>query len=131
MAVSLYDLTVPSYLQTLGAMEGVLAKGAAHCKEKGIDPNEIVETRLAPDMAPFRFQGVATAHHSAGALKGVMAGAFAPPAPSTADYAGLQNLLAEAREAVEKASASDLNARAGKDLIFTVGDRKLPFTSEG
>jgi hypothetical protein len=131
VAVSLYDLTVPSYLQTLGAIEGVLSKGAAYCKEKSIDLNDIVETRLAPDMAPFRFQILAAAHHSAGALKGVLAGAFAPPPPSTADYAGLQKLLTEAREAVEKTSASDLNGRAGKDVIFTLGDRKLPFTAEG
>jgi len=82
-------------------------------------------------MLPFRFQIVAVAHHSAGALKGVKAGAFAPPSPSTADYAGLQKLVTEAREAVEKASASELNACAGKDVIFSVGDRKLPFTAEG
>jgi hypothetical protein len=99
MAISLYDACVPNYLQVLGAIEGVLSKGAAHCKEKNIDPNEIVETRLAPDMLPFRFQIVAVAHHSAGAIKGVKAGAFGTPAPSTADYAGLQKLVSEAREA--------------------------------
>ena len=131
MAVSLYDLTVPSYLQTLGAMEGVLSKGADYCKEKNIDPNSIVETRLAPDMAPFRFQIVAVAHHSAGAIKGVKAGAFGPPAPSTADYAGLQKLVAEAREALEKAAPAEVNSCEGKDVIFSVGDRKLPFTAEG
>ena len=131
MAVSLYDLTVPSYLQTLGAMEGVLSKGADYCKEKGINPNDIVETRLAPDMLPFRFQIVAIEHHSAGAIKGVLAGAFSTPSPSTADYAGLQKMVTAAREAVEKAKPDELNARSCKDVIFTVGDRKLPFTAEG
>jgi hypothetical protein len=82
-------------------------------------------------MQPFRFQVVAVAHHSAGALKGVAAGAFGPPSPSTADYAGLQKLVADARSAVEKASASELNGCAGKDVIFSVGDRKIPFTAEG
>ena len=66
MAISLYDLSVTSVLQVLGGVEGFLAKGLAHCQEKGIDPNEIVETKLYPDMAPFRFQVVSTAHHSAG-----------------------------------------------------------------
>ena len=59
------------------------------------------------------------------------AGAFGPPAPSTADYAGLQKLVTEAREAVEKATAAELDACAGKDVIFSVGERKIPFTSEG
>jgi hypothetical protein len=131
MAVSLYDLTVPSYLQILGGIEGVLSKGAEHCKEKGIDPNEIVEMRLAPDMLPFRFQIVAVAHHSAGAIKGVKAGAFAPPSPSTADYAGLQKMVTDARETLEKAKPEEVNACEGKDVIFSVGDGKLPFTAEG
>ena len=64
MAISLYDLTVANFLQTLGAVDGFLAKGLAHCKEKNIDPNEIVETRLYADMLPFRFQVLAAAHHS-------------------------------------------------------------------
>ena len=34
-------------------------------------------------MLPFRFQIVAVAHHSAGALEGAKAGPFAPPGPST------------------------------------------------
>ena len=32
---------------------------------------------------------------------------------------------------MEKATAGDLNACAGKDVIFSVGDRKIPFTAEG
>ena len=37
MAISLYDLSVVSFLQVLGGVEGFLAKGLAHCKEKGLD----------------------------------------------------------------------------------------------
>src|SRR6185369_14739869 len=59
MAVTLYDLSVGCFLQTLGGVEGFLAKSADHFKEKGVDANEIVETRLFADMLPFRFQIVA------------------------------------------------------------------------
>jgi hypothetical protein len=131
MAITLYDLSAGCFLQTLGAVEAFLAKGLAHCQEKGIDPNEIVETRLAPDMLPFRFQIVAVAHHSAGALAGAKAGAFAPPGPSTADYAGLQKLVADARASVEALKPEDVNALEGKDVIFTVRDMKMPFKAEG
>ena len=131
MAVTLYDLSVGSFLQTVGAVEGFLAKSAAHFKEKGIDANEIVETRLFPDMLPFRFQVVAVAHHSAGALAGVKAGAFAPPAPSTADFAGLQKLIADARASLEKLTPAEVNAYEGKDVLFSVRDIKMPFKAEG
>lgn len=131
MAISLYDLSVVSFLQTLGGVEGFLAKGLAHFKEKGIDPNEIVETRLFPDMAPFRFQIVSAAHHSAGGIKGAMAGHFSPPKPAGEDYAGLQKLVSDARAALEAIKPDEVNALEGKDVIFTMGDRKIPFKAEG
>ena len=90
MAISLYDASVGCYLQTLGAVESFLGKGAAHCTEKGLDSNEIVETRLFADMLPFRFQLLSVAHHSLGAIprragRRVLAAA-AVAAPH--DYAG-------------------------------------------
>ena len=131
MAITLYDLSVGCFLQTLGGVEGFLAKSLAHCQEKGIDLNEIVETRLFPDMAPFRFQIVAVAHHSAGALQGATAGAFGPPAASTADYAGLQKLVTDARTSLEALKPEEVNALEGKDVIFSVRDMKMPFKAEG
>jgi hypothetical protein len=131
MAITLYDLSVGCFLQTLGAVEGFLAKGIAHCQEKGIDPNEIVETRLFADMLPFRFQVLAVAHHSAGALEGAKAGHFSPPGPSTADYAGLQKLVTDARTSLEKLAPGEVNALEGKDVVFSVRDMKLPFKAEG
>ena len=55
MAFSLYDTCVPTFLQIVGAAEGFLAKGAAHFKEKGIDPNSVIDAKLADDMLPFPF----------------------------------------------------------------------------
>ena len=97
MTITLYDVTVPSYLQTLAAAQGVLARGDAHCQAAGIDPEGLVETRLAPDMHPLRFQVVSVMHHSAGALDALSSGGFSPPPDlGPLDYAGLQALLAEA-----------------------------------
>jgi hypothetical protein len=131
MAITLYDSTVSCFLQTLGAVEGFLAKGLAYCKEKNIDPGQMVETRLFPDMLPFRFQVVGLTHHSAGALAGAQAGAFAPPGPSTADYAGLQKMVSDARQSLEQLKPADVNGLEGKDVLFSVRDLKLPFKAEG
>ena len=131
MAISLYDVSVTSFLQVLGGVAGYLDKGAQHCRQNGIDLNEIVETRLHPDMLPFRFQIVAVAHHSLGAIKGVQAGVFTPPGASTADYAGLQELVADARSELEKLGRDAVEALEGRDVVFQLGERKLPFTAEG
>ena len=132
MAISLYDSSVACFLQTLGGVEGFLGRGLAHCKEKNIDPNEVVETRLFPDMLPFRFQILAVAHHSIGAIRGVQAGLFAPPGQSPPlDYAGLQKVVTEAREALQQLTPSNVNALEGKDVVFQIRDMKMLFTAEG
>ena len=99
MAFSLYDATVANYLQILGAVGGLLEKSLTHFREKGIDPAEVVETRLASDMLPFRFQVVSLAHHSRGAMEAAKNGVFVPPSGRPdLDYAALQALVTEARD---------------------------------
>ncbi|MFL6601379.1 MAG: DUF1993 family protein [Steroidobacteraceae bacterium] len=53
---SLYDLSVPTFLQTVKAVGGFLGRAARHCAETGADPNDFVHARLFDDMAPFHFQ---------------------------------------------------------------------------
>jgi hypothetical protein len=131
MAIALYDLSVGCFLQTLGAVDGFLEKSCSFFLEKGINADEFVETRLAPDMLPFRFQVVAVAHHSAGALEGVKAGAFAPPGPSSANFSGLMRIIKSARASLESLTPAEVNAYEGKDVIFSVRDIKMPFKAEG
>ena len=132
MAISLYDISVASYLQTLTAMSGVLDRGLSHCTDNGIDPESVVETRLFPDMAPFRFQIVSVVHHSIDAMEGVRAGVFGPPTDQRPhDYAGLQALISEAKTALQALKPDDVNALEGKDVVFQVRDVKIPFTAEG
>ena len=132
MSTSLYDLSVAGYLQTLGGVAGFLERGLAHFTEKNTDPNEIVETRLVPDMLPFRFQVQAVAHHSLGAIEGVKKGQFGPPANLPAlDYRGLQTLVADTREALQRLEPAEINALEGSDVVFHIRDRQMPFTAEG
>ena len=131
MAIALYDLSVASYLQTLGAVTHFLDKASANCAENGIDLNDVVETRLFSDMLPFRFQLVSVAHHSLGAIRGIEAGVFSPP-PSMPDldYPALQNHVAEARQELEKYTREQVDALEGRDMFFEIGERKIPFTAE-
>jgi hypothetical protein len=132
MAIPLYDVSVASFLQVLGGVAGFLEKGRKHCEAKGISLPELVETRLYPDMLPFRFQVIAVTHHSKGAMAGVKAGVFKPPAgPMDQDYAALQKLVADARAELEKLSREEVDALQGKDVVFQMGDFKMPFTAEG
>src|SRR6185437_3770447 len=102
MATSLYDLSVPTFLQTVSAVGGFLDKAAAHCKETGADPDGFVEARLFDDMAPFHFQIEALAHHSVWGLEACKTGVFAPPALIGAmPFADLRSMIAGAQAALK------------------------------
>ena len=132
MALSLYDATVANYLQILGAVSAFVEKSLAYFRDKGIDPAEVVEARLAPDMLPFRFQIISVAHHSRGAMEAAKNGVFSPPpAKSGHDYAALQALLKEAHNDLSALTPEAVNALAGREVIFKFGDIALPFTTEG
>jgi hypothetical protein len=132
MALSLYDVTVRSFLQVLGGVNGFLERGLAHCQDNGVDPESIVETRLWQDMLPFRFQIISVAHHSKGAIDGCKAGVFSPPGNmDPLNYAQLQGLVADARTALQALSPEEVNGLEGRDMAFQFGERRMPFTAEG
>ena len=128
MSVSLYEASVGRFLQTLGAVSGYLEKGRSHCEANNMDLNEIVETRLYPDMLPFRFQVIQIASHSLGAVNGVQTGKYAPPpAPEDLDYQALQDLVDESRSGLQQLTAEAVNGLAGKEVLTPW----WTFTAEG
>src|SRR4029078_12390364 len=132
MALSLYDASVANYLQTLGAVGGFLERGLKHFSDNNIEPEMMVEARLTSDRLPLRFQIISFAQHSRGAIEAAQSGEFRPPSFKTPyDYAGLQGCVAQTREALEAWTPDAVNALGGRDVIFHLGEHKLPFTTEG
>jgi hypothetical protein len=131
MSITLHDISVASYLQTLTAVEGFMERGRVHFAEQGVDMAEVVETRLFDDMAPFRFQVLSVIHHSLHAIEGIQAGVFGPPAPSEPlDYAALQSEITRTIATLKALDVEAVNTLAGKDVAFAFGELKLPFIAE-
>ena len=131
MATSLYDLSVPTFQQTVSAVAGFLDRAARHCAETGADPDAFVDARLFDDMAPFHFQIEALAHHSVWGLEAVKNGVFAPPAlVGPIPFADLQTMIAQAETALQAFTPEEVNGWAGRDLDLQIGPRRLAFTSE-
>jgi hypothetical protein len=131
MTLSLYAAIVPSYRQTLGAVAGLLGKAEAFCTEKAVLPEELILARLAPDMLPFAYQVVATAHHSLDAIDGVRKGVFSPDrAAPPADFAALNARIAAALAALEAIDAAEVDAFVGRPMRFAMPSLQLDFTAE-
>ena len=130
MTLSLYDTTIPSFLQTLTALGGYLDKGLAHCTSQGVDPGTFVEARLYPDMLPLRFQVVSAAHHSLGAIEAPQSGSFSPPKGGEYDYPGLQKLVADTITALKGKTPEAIDGCLGREVSFKMRDRANGFTAE-
>ena len=130
MSVSLYDLSIGTYGQIVEAMLGVLKKGADHCAAEGIDLNDVVATRLYPDMANFHFQVTSVTHHSLGAIEGLKSGAFGPPSYPECGYSELQAMTEKTLTELRAQKPDEIDALAGGKIVFRMGDNEIPFTAE-
>lgn len=131
MTISLYDATVPTFLQHLRALDGILAKAEAFCDAGSAVESELLASRLTADMAPLTTQLKWARTHSRGAIEGATAGKFSPdmsepPATLAAHRANLASTVA----ALEALAADDVNALADSDVVFTIPsmNMSLPFT---
>ena len=132
MAISLYDASVLSYLQILDAAKGFLQKGRDWCEANGVDPEEVVQDKLAEDMRPFGFQVYQMGFHSAGAMNAIRNGALEMVRGTPTDYAGLQAIVAKAADDLRALDPDEVNSWTGKEVAFRVpGKDDRMFTAEG
>jgi uncharacterized protein len=131
MSFSLYAATIPSYIQILGAVAGLIDKAEAFCSEKGLTPQDILQARLAADMQPFAYQVKSTAVHSIGAIEGVRKGTFSPDTTTPPqDFAALKARIVETIAALEAIKATEIDSFIGRDMRFAFGDRHVDYTAE-
>ena len=53
MSITMYQASVPYFLQMLGSLKKLLEKGAAHAAARKFDTMVLFNARLAPDMLPL------------------------------------------------------------------------------
>ena len=53
MALSMYDASIPVFVRTLRNLDRVLAKGETHARERGAEPETLLQSRLIFDMLPL------------------------------------------------------------------------------
>ena len=56
MTISMYQASMPMFLQLLGNLRKILDKGAAHAAAKKFDAAVLFNARIAPDMLPLSRQ---------------------------------------------------------------------------
>ena len=132
MAFSLYDATIPTFLQILGATRGLINKAEAHCAEKGVSETELLNAHFGEDMLSLSWQLKWVSTHSIGAIEGVRKGGFSPDiADPPADFAGFKAQIDSSIEALKAITPEEMEGFIGHDMIFTMGDKlRMDFHAE-
>jgi uncharacterized protein len=131
MSFSLYAATIPSYLQILGAVGGLIAKAEAFCAEKHLPADGMIQARLADDMQPFAYQVKSTVVHSLGAIEGVRKGTFSPDTTlPPQDFPALKTRITESITALQAIESAEIDSFIGRDMRFAFGDRHIDYTAE-
>jgi|SRR3569832_1524260 len=127
MTISMYQASVPVYLQYLNSISAVLDKGAAFAEAKKIDPAVLLQTRLYPDMHPLVKQvQIFTDQATRGVSR--LAGVEPPPFPDTeASFADLKARIAKAIAHVESFKPEQIDGSEGRDIVMKTPRGDLTF----
>ena len=121
MPMTLHSAFVPTCLQVLGALSGILEKAEAHCAEHGLDAEDLIGARFAADMNDFAYQVKSCLVHSAIAVESCKAGSFSPDSSlAPRNFAGLRALVTNAIRRLEQVQETDMEALIGKPIQFTI-----------
>jgi len=99
MAISMYDISVSTFVRMLTNLSGMIDKATAYAETKKFDGKVLVDARLAPDMLPFASQVRIACDFAKGC---------------TARLAGIEPPKHEDNET----TLAELKARTGKALDF-------------
>jgi uncharacterized protein len=118
MTISMYQASIPVYLQYLNAVSGVLDKGAAFAEARKIDAAVLLQTRLYPDMFPLvRQVQIFTDQATRGASR--LAGIEPPPFPDTeTSFDELKARIAKAVAFLQTLKPEQIDGSEGRDIVM-------------
>ena len=124
MAISMHSASVPVFVRMLRNLSACIDKAAAHAESKKFDPKVLVESRLAPDMLPFRTQ-VQIACDAAKFGVARLAGVEAPK------FADDETSIAKTIEFVQDVPAASVDGTEGKSIsVPRRNSEPMQFTGE-
>jgi len=128
--LSMYQAFVPGVSNTLQALSQVLAKGAAHCEARKIDPAAFLQARLFPDMFPLVKQVQIACDMAKGGVAR-LAGIDNPKFDDTeTSFADLQARIDRTLAFMRSVSPEQIDGSEGKAITLTLPSRTIEFTGQ-
>jgi uncharacterized protein len=130
MSFGMFAASVPAFLQMLKNLSAILDKAEAFAAEREIEPEVLLNWRLASDMFPLTRQVQIAADFAKGTTAR-LAGAEVPKyADDETTFAALKARIAKTVKFVEGFKPKDIDGSETRDITLTVGGQDMHFKGE-
>jgi uncharacterized protein len=124
MPISMYAASVPVLEQMLGSLAAILRKAEAHATERKIEPDALLQARLAPDMFPLTRQ-VEIACDFARGIPARLAGSDVLSIPDGhRTFDALQDVIARTLAFVRSVPAAAFEGSEDREIVLRPGTPK-------
>lgn len=128
MTISMYQASVPRFVNILGNLSNILDKAQAHIDAKKIDGAVLTNYRLFPDMLPMATQ----VQIACDAAKGVVARLAGMEVPAfdvkESTLAELKALVGETISFLQSVSAAQIDGTEDKELVIARRGKETRYT---
>ena len=130
MPLSMYQASVPTFVQILTALSGVLDKAQAFAAAKKCDPGVLLAARLAPNMFALTQQVQIACDFAKGATAR-LAGTEVPSWPDhEKTFAELQQRIKKTTDFVQTFKPAQIDGSEERDVKLSVGGQPVTFKGQ-
>lgn len=130
MPLSMYQASVPVFVQMLTSLRGILDKAEAHATAKKIDPSVLLNSRLFPDMFALTRQVQLTSDFA----KGPVARLAGQEPPKWEDketsFAELRARIDKTLEFVKSIKPAQIDGSEERDVTIPIGGNPTTFKGQ-
>jgi len=130
MSLSMYQASVPAFLQMLNSLSAILEKAEAHALSRKIEPSVLLNTRLTPDMFPLVRQVQLVTDFAKGAA-GRLAGVELPKYDDTeTSFAELKARIAKTADFLHSLKPAQIDGSETREITIPIGGQPYKFTGQ-
>jgi uncharacterized protein len=130
MSFGMYQASIPAFVKMLNTLSTILDKAEAYAAERKIDPDVLLNWRLAPDMFPLTKQIQLTCDFAKGSAARLAGKEVPKYADEEKTFAELKARIAKTLKFVQSAAPKDIDGSETRDVTLTVGGQEIRFKGE-
>ena len=127
MSLSMYQASVPAFLQMLNNLTAMFEKAEAFITERKVEEVVLLNWRLAPDMFALTRQVQIAADFAKGTTARLAGAAVPSYADEEKSFAEIKQRLAKTVTFVQGFKPADIDGSEDRDITLTIGGQEMRF----